>query len=694
MQVYNKSNSIGIKTLLLFVAVLAIAYLPVSTFLYFIKNDAFNGYFPPRFFMSESLHSGILPLWNPYINFGFPQYGDMSSGYWSPVTWLIAGTIGYNAYIFTIEILLYLLIGGLGMYRLAGLFTSDPLAGRLAGLAFMCCGFNIGHLQHVNWLSGLALLTWCSFYFITLQKKSTLLITLTAALVFYLFLSSAHPTLIISAFYFMVIFLGFGYFKNDIFPGWRTSPHPYLKFLFILTITVSLLSAGLIVGYLDILPHFVRGQKINLAISLENAVPLRTWVSTILPLSVNKDPGLISTDPSSRNHYMGLVILVFFLTAILQKKSRWQWCLLLTGIFFLALSTGGIFKTTAYYILPFMSYVRLNGIYTGITLVCFILFTAIGIGRLKHEHAGITIALKITGGLVVLFFLAILYGGIQAWLHHDSLLFRLYEIRLSPSPAKALIDTLTYFDTLWIQGIIQFFVLSAIACMLYKKRFKWLLAVTIVDLVLASLLNLPFTGVGNASVADVQRALNRSPAGIIIPSLQPISHNDTSTVINNGLTGHWSMYGKQPGITHEVAYPITLNTAHEYLQTTMTNPGTGYMNRPFLFPVINSPDTPANISLLAYSGSSLSFRYHSQVADTVILQQNAYPYWYYYAGGTEKEILRYGNFMAVPVIRGENTVRVYFKPAKVQLAMVVSLAFFVLLLTWIIMYRLSKSKSS
>ena len=110
MQVYGNSNRRTLKTILFFLAVLVIAYLPVSSFLFSLKNDAFNGYFPPKFFMSESIHAGYLPLWNPYINFGIPAYGDMSGGYWSPVTWLIASTVGYNAYTLTVELLLYVLI--------------------------------------------------------------------------------------------------------------------------------------------------------------------------------------------------------------------------------------------------------------------------------------------------------------------------------------------------------------------------------------------------------------------------------------------------------------------------------------------------------------------------------------------------------------------------------------------------------
>src|ERR1700710_1306979 len=134
MQVYANSNRLSLKTILFFVLVLFIAFLPVSTFLFFLKNDAFNGYFPPKFFMSESIHAGYLPLWNPYINFGIPQYGDMSSGYWSPVTWLIASTVGYNAYSFTVELLFYILLGGLGMYKLTGIFKLDKRVRIIAGI--------------------------------------------------------------------------------------------------------------------------------------------------------------------------------------------------------------------------------------------------------------------------------------------------------------------------------------------------------------------------------------------------------------------------------------------------------------------------------------------------------------------------------------------------------------------------------
>ncbi|RYF80105.1 MAG: hypothetical protein EOO03_17620, partial [Chitinophagaceae bacterium] len=188
MQVYTKNNPPAIKILFFFAVVLFIAFLPVSSFSFFLKNDAFTGYFPPKFFMSESLSAGYLPMWNPYINFGFPQYGDMSGGYWSPITWLIASTVGYNAYSFTIEVLLYIFLSGLGMYKLTGLFQIDAKVRLIAGIAFMCCGYHVGHLQHFNWLSGSAFLPWCCWSYLLLTRTASLKLALLNVLTFYMLL--------------------------------------------------------------------------------------------------------------------------------------------------------------------------------------------------------------------------------------------------------------------------------------------------------------------------------------------------------------------------------------------------------------------------------------------------------------------------------------------------------------------------
>jgi hypothetical protein len=695
MQVYNKTNSIGIKTFLWFAAVLFIAYLPVSSFVFFIKNDAFNGYFPPRFFMSESIHAGHLPLWNPYINFGFPQYGDMSGGYWSPITWLIAATIGYNAYTFTIEILLYILAGGLGMYKLAGRWCSNRTVCAIAGISFMSCGFNIGHLQHVNWLSGAAFLLWCIFFYLRLRDDPSLKNILITAVLFYLFISSAHPTLIISAFYFFFALTLFSIFNNEDHTGWKNKALSYVRTNAALTAAVLLLSTGLIISYLDILPHFVRGQKINLAASLKNSVSFQSQISMLLPFTTVKNDALFRSDVAMRNNYMGLVALLFILTALFGKKTRWQWFFLITALVFLLLSAGGIFKTAAYYALPMMSYVRLNGIYSIIAITCLLLFAGIELNKFIAGNKRFAGSLRIAAYLLAaLIASGILYGLIHVIRLHESIVYNLHSISAAasfPLKMKALIDGISFYDTFWIQGSVQFFLLACIAYSLKRKKFRLLFYICMADMVIASLLNIPFTGAGKASVADVQHILNKTPPGIPIPKMQPIVNNDTMNVMQNGLTGNWSMYSKQPGVTQEVPYPITLTDAKKYFDTLTVTPALSHMHDALLFVEDSVGSTVPEI--MAYDPGKITFRAYSPAGGTMVIQQNSYPYWYYDNGQEVRAAGRAGiNFMSAPLSKGDNRITLFFDPKKVKAGMLISLVSFCLAISIIMLLSCRRPK--
>jgi hypothetical protein len=124
----------------LLLIVCLIAYLPLSSFLFALKNDAFAYNFPNKYFFSEVLRNGYLPTWNPYLNYGFPLYADPGFAWWNPITWLF-GLIGYNVYTFSIEVLMYIYIAGLGMYWLGKKLNVSPLTSFIIGCMFMCSGF-------------------------------------------------------------------------------------------------------------------------------------------------------------------------------------------------------------------------------------------------------------------------------------------------------------------------------------------------------------------------------------------------------------------------------------------------------------------------------------------------------------------------------------------------------------------------
>lgn len=624
--------------------------------------------------MTESLHAGYLPLWNPYINFGIPQYADMSSGYWSPVTWLVASTIGYNAYTLTLEVLLYILIGGIGMYQLSGYWIFNKQVRICAGIAFMCCGFNVGHLQHFNWISGAAFLPWCLLTYLGLLKSFSLRNAVICVLAFYLLLSSAHPGISISAFYFFAavgcLQLVRSSSNRTLSVALRRSARTHLVFLILLL----LLSAGMITAYLDILPHFVRGEKLNLEDALGNPTTAQSWISTLLPFATVKNDAFFNTDPSMRNGYFSLTLLLFFLLGCIQVKSNWQKFFLVTGILFALLASGGIFKTAAYSVVPLIGYVRLNGEFRIISLICFIIMGAITMFNCIRNNQSFEGRIKWIYYFLEILLIAFISFGLYKTFHEkDSFLFQFSNINAQPGVSlklKALIDAFSFYDTLWLQGILQLLFLWGIKWCLQKQNWLLLTKLTVINMCLASLMNIPFTGVGKSSVKDVQAVLKKSPQGIPIPPLHPIYENDSLSTEEKGLVGDWSFYSKQIGVLKAAPYPIVLKNMNEYFEKNEWGTALNFLNQPFLF-VESGIDNKVKID--QYSPNKIVATVQCETSSEIILQQNFYPHWYYQNGIDKKPVNGAGiSFMSAPAKQGINKVIFSFEPTLVKWMMLFS----------------------
>lgn len=675
--------------IILFVVVLFMAFLPLSSFLFFIKNDAFTNYFPPKFFMSESIHAGFLPLWNPYINFGFPQYGDMNAGYWSPVTWLIASTVGYNAYTLTLETMLYILTGGIGMYKLMGIWIENKNIRIVAGLAFMCCGFNVAHLQHFNWISGAAFLPWCCWSYINFLNKRTLPHTLTTVLLFYLFIASAHPGLIIGSFYFFVPVFLFYFFKNEHQQPFQTRLINFSKAHGLFFIALFLLATGIIAGYTDIIPHFVRGDKINLQNSLPHSSNLKTWISLLLPFSTVKNEAFFNTELTLRNSYFSLALLVFMLMAIFSKKNSWQNFLLLVGLSFALVSAGGWAKTFAHHYFPFIGYVRLNGEFRIFALLSFIIVASIELEKfiLNQQPGNINKLKRVCTFIIILLLCSVGWALYKIITSQTGILYisgNFNSMAGFSEKAKYIIDSISFYDTILIQGFAQIMLLLLLYKSLKLKNTRLLQWLVIGDMILSSLLNVPYTGVGKTSVSHLQSVINLSPKGIPIPVLQPLLQNDTLNKADNALLGNWSMYNKQPGTLTEMPYPIQLKNMRAYFDSLQHNPRISSAEKPFLF----IKEGSAVISILHFSPNKIIIRVNAGTATNLIIQQNKYPHWFYKTNAEFKKVLPEGiSFMAVPANKGVNEIILLFRPPYIKTGLLLSAFIFMGYILVIVFYK-------
>ena len=130
-----------------------------------LKNDLITQNLPTRYFISESLYSNYFPWWNPYIHFGIPQYGDMNNGFWNPFFMADRKTFGYNIWTITLEEMLYILIGGWGMYKVLRELGITNGIGILMAISYMSCGYVVGHLQHFCWITGAGFFPFVCLYF-------------------------------------------------------------------------------------------------------------------------------------------------------------------------------------------------------------------------------------------------------------------------------------------------------------------------------------------------------------------------------------------------------------------------------------------------------------------------------------------------------------------------------------------------
>ncbi|WP_336515684.1 hypothetical protein [Pollutibacter soli] len=607
------------KTALLIGALIILAYAPLSGFVFGLKNDAFTDYFPPKFFLGETLKEGRLPLWNPYLNFGFPVYGDMNIGYWNPVTWIVAGTWGYNAYSFTLETIIYLVLSGIGFYKLTSIWNWSRLVRINSSLSYACCGFIVGHLQHFNWISSMAWFPFLLYFFLRYLSEGSIKPWLGFSVSLYLFFTAAHPGIIIGAFYFIMIIFLYDILRVRKFTAERNS---YLKRIAILIISSVVVLAGPMYAYLEVLPVVNRGEKLLFA---ETGEPSgwQTWISLLLPLASTKNDAFFNSDISMRNQYLGLASLIFLVFSFRKKilKEIPQW--LTITIFFFVLCSGTFFSRVLYAIIPGVGYVRLLGEYTIFSLFGSIVLAGYAFDHYINSDRSRNVE-KIITAIRIFLVLLLLFAIGAAVYTKESLVFTAVSQEGSGmrSVIKHLADSLSFYDAIYIQCLLQLFILY----FLYKKihsnnnaLMKWM----VIDLLLATLMNLPFTGVGIRSPAEIQQLINSATEQKSVTNIsESIASQQLKDSVDKKVIGDSRWYQHAPGNLVKINYPLILKTAENHFRSDR-KPLTDQL--PFIF--TTSKKTENKLELRQFSPGKILLTANFETPDDIVVQQMNHNGW-------------------------------------------------------------------
>lgn len=166
---YLPQNRVHYQHYFLLLIICLLAYWPLSFGIFSVKNDAIHYFLPYRFHISEALRNGEAPFWSPYIYLGNPIQGDMQSGAWNPVVWLLSVFGRYDITLFHYENLFYIFLGGAGMYKLSHRLVDHGKTAFLMGASYMLSGFMLGG-QLINWLAAAAFLPFIIHYYLLFLK--------------------------------------------------------------------------------------------------------------------------------------------------------------------------------------------------------------------------------------------------------------------------------------------------------------------------------------------------------------------------------------------------------------------------------------------------------------------------------------------------------------------------------------------
>jgi len=612
-----------------------LAYLPLSSFLFALKNDALTANFPQKYFFSAALRSGYLPLWNPYINFGLPLYADPGFAFWNPLTWIF-GLFGYTVSLLSLEVLIFICIGAIAMYRLSLTLGHSRLTGLLLGLMYSCCGFFVGNLTHINFLTAAAFLPFAISGFLRLQSDPSPKRFLSVSLAFYFVTAGGHPAIPFASCYFFLL-IAIGWIITDTRPLRNSLPR-FLRTNTLLLGASLVIASPILLSWLEILPHITRSTPVYQPNEVIVGFSIPAFLSFLMPVAATAySPDFLSLQ-SMRDAYFSLPGIALFVYALTTKKNRLQLVFLLAGSGMLLLSLGGPIKGLLYTPLPLLKYITNNGEFRVFAILSFLIVLSWPLDRLLTGQMPFSRLAPVLRGLMILGSLVALLALFLPWNYPaapqqlrfvDKMKYGLDNIPFGPR---------LFFNALLLLALLSLWRLGS----RYLKPARILPVILAADLVLSCWVVLPITGVQRRSPATIEALLASAPQGIPPPALIPVGNYHPPVPYFDSILGHWQYYSKQPGTPWQCGYPTLLSNTAGYFNSSWPK---DVIHRPFLFrtgtgkqPLLHcfSPSRiDATVAANATDTASPATPSASPAAptaspttpDTLILLENDYPGW-------------------------------------------------------------------
>lgn len=645
-----------------------VAYWPIAFNFLSLKNDALIAYLPYRYYISESIRGGYFAFWSPYFYTGFPIHADIQGSAWNPFVLFFSLISTYNMTLLQWEVLIYLVLCSIGMYRLVKYLGMTRVAAICCAVAFVSCGYITDSISVIPWVSSAAFIPFVLIYFLRTLRSMLLSDALKFSFALSLLFLCGYP----SFFIYLNYILAVGFVIWTINQIMNHTKADVLRVLFHLTIAYILfllLCSPAMISYYEFLPYYPRGAGLDYHTAGENPLVPYSIVTYFLPNLASK-ADFLATDLSMRNTSVGALIFIFFLTS-LKKPDRFKIVILVITLFSFLFSLGDLVpaQRISNDLLPLMNMFRHPGTIRVFTSIGIIILAGYALDSfLKKDR---TQEIKRLSYLSLLFFIiAGIYFLLTNPKPHNSI-----EFGMSASKFKQFFHSISFEKFAFVLCVLQIISFGAFLFFCHKKRFlhKGIVAVMLLNSIVFAWIGLPFTAVSQYKTQEVNDYIHSFPDGFPKPDLNAsIESEINSDSIRISPHGYHNFYNKRITIQNKIITP-TLNTDYNSF---LKNKSLRWQlkGRPFAYVTKDSVYIQrAAIKILTFSPNRFLFEVNSPVAARFQLFQQFNPNWHVKVNQISTEI-RKSNiaFMNVPIPAGNSILEWKYRPQKVYIATVLS----------------------
>lgn len=628
---------------------LLLAYFPVASFQYPLVYDNIDSSLAWRFFIGECLQQDLWPLWNPHINYGFPQFAESQT--WYPISLLMEAVSRYTLLELNLELFWHVLLAGWGMYTFLKEQKTHPNVAFTLAVVYACSGFFVGNGQHMWWVISGAWIPWVLLSFSRLCKHPKLETALALSLYLFLLLTGGYPAFFVVNGY-LLIFWSVLVFGRTFFLVSRRRAFVFLGYLSLTLLGFAGMAAGVVSSGWELSTFISRGQALSIEEINLGSLSFKSLVSFLNPTAVSADSDYWQVlDYGMVNVFFGSFLVVVLGVSLIKRKGKLP-ATFYVGLFFLLLALGWStpLLPNLVEVVPFLNQFRFAALYRFFTLF-FWLWT---LGTLLSRKT-----------IDELPFFKVLVGLVS--FHFVTVLLTVFQVGTWPVERSVMSHFLQAHDLAYniLLGAAILFVVTGVGLFLYGKKpqKRILYGVMLTEALVHIIVLGPVHIYNKNSPAPAEKYLESAPKEWPLPNLteKTISTTDSQMEQVSFLWRNKAHYTKQLAAGGYTPYSFTgLNQLRkrEVFQQLLHQPFVFFTNREDLV-----ADTSAIISTLAFTPNRLLLRVSTTTSGVLVFQQNFYPYWEASVAGKPVPILKVKDaFMGVRVSEGENQIEFTFRP--------------------------------